>query len=190
MDANLKLVKPEEINPENVYAYIMQAASETSKKCEEAKAFFDFMQNQHKAIASLMEEAESLRVKKAETGLDEDEVDELNNILDTAVEIMESINRVRSRKTIAEDSMSIDDIDQQLELKDSSVEEKNFSSKFLTAYLKHKNRLGLKTQEDVAELTGLDRRYISNIERAKYRPQFKTIKRIADAFGADVSEFM
>jgi DNA-binding XRE family transcriptional regulator len=64
------------------------------------------------------------------------------------------------------------------------IERKNFVAK----YSFHKARLGLRTQNDVAELTGIDRRQISRIENGT-KPQFRTLQKIAQAFSISVEEF-
>jgi predicted transcriptional regulator len=42
------------------------------------------------------------------------------------------------------------------------------------------------TQEHLAEVTGLNRRVIGEIERARISPRFDTVQRIANALGLDV----
>lgn len=185
---NLKVVRPQTINPDEVFAFAKDMASRSQKLYADAEDYMCFMKNQHESFIQLMAEAESMRLKAQSSGINEEEFEELENIVDTAMEIAESINRVRSKVSLIDDSELLES--KETEDQASDEEDDNYSTKFIEAYNKHKARLGLKTQDDVAAITGLDRRYISNIERQKYRPQFKTIKRIADAFGADINEFM
>jgi HTH-type transcriptional regulator / antitoxin HipB len=42
------------------------------------------------------------------------------------------------------------------------------------------------TQEQVADVTGLNRRVIGELERGRISPRFDTVQRIANALGLDV----
>lgn len=42
------------------------------------------------------------------------------------------------------------------------------------------------TQEQLAEVTGLNRRVIGELERGRISPRFDTVQRIANALGLDV----
>ncbi len=46
------------------------------------------------------------------------------------------------------------------------------------------------TQEELAELSGFDRTYISLLERGKRNPSLVAISRIADALGVQISELL
>ncbi len=60
---------------------------------------------------------------------------------------------------------------------------------FLNKYNERKAKLGLNTQQEAAEIMGISRRYISQLERGKHRPQFKTLKKLADGLGVEISYF-
>ena len=61
---------------------------------------------------------------------------------------------------------------------------------FRKKYFTLRGRLGLETQEAVAEKSGLRRSYIAVIESGDHVPQQKTLQKLAKAFGVDVSELL
>ena len=106
--------------------------------------------------------------------------------------MFESINAINNGSTISAEAVKIDDAEREIfgeTLHDVDREYNASSERFLKVYLFHKSRLGLTTRDAVSRLTGINSRYISEIESGKHKPQFKTIKKIADGFGVDVSEF-
>lgn len=46
------------------------------------------------------------------------------------------------------------------------------------------------TQVELAELLGVDRSYLSEIENGKKDPSFRVLKTIADGFGLSLSQFL
>jgi len=130
-----------------------------------------------------------------ENGLDDDqalmemqdEVEDARDCLNSIFEYVHSINTGTVTDLISS-STSMEDWAKELEAKGRPGLNESIA-KFLKVYNKLKSDRGLETQADVAKLTGIDRRYISEIEAGKRKPQFKTVKRIADAFGVDVNVF-
>lgn len=60
---------------------------------------------------------------------------------------------------------------------------------FFDRYFELKAASGLETQADVAKKAGLSPTTVQAIESRSVRPQFKTLKKLADAFGVEVSAF-
>lgn len=177
----LQIVKPIEISPEAVLIKVKEFASFAMGEYEEAEELSRFLKGQYNVLADLMEQAAKIKQKTAFTAQDKNE---LENILEVSIEIIESINRAYSEESLTDDAVEVTDEAPELPSKNE------LAQKFLSVYNKHKARLGLETQADVSALTGLDRRYVSVIESGKMKPQFKTLKKLADAFGIDVSEFV
>lgn len=61
----------------------------------------------------------------------------------------------------------------------------DLASQFGRAIRKHREGIRL-SQEDLAERAGLDRTYISGVERGIRNPTLKIMQRIADALGVDL----
>lgn len=53
------------------------------------------------------------------------------------------------------------------------------------AIRRHRELLKI-SQEDLADRAGLDRTYVSGVERARRNPTVKVLQRLADALGADL----
>ena len=165
-----------------VLAQVREFSASAREKCNEAEEIYKVLKLNYASLAELMAEAESYRKKESLTS---DDVEELQNIINVSIDISESIQRISSGKALADEYEDLDD--EQPELPEET--DNSYNDKFFAIYNKHKARLGLNTQADVAKVTGLDRRYISVIESGKFKPQFKTLKKLADAFGIDVSVF-
>ena len=61
-------------------------------------------------------------------------------------------------------------------------------ARFFDRYLYLKSRSGLETIEQVADAAGVSKSTIVAIEKRRVRPQFRTLCKIANAFGVDVRE--
>jgi DNA-binding XRE family transcriptional regulator len=122
-----------------------------------------------------------------QNGDSEQSVEERLEILDAASEVIQAIRDLKSGKF----GIGFQEFEGWLKEGESEAErEVNREIQyFLNQYTKHKARLFLKTQQDVAELVGIDRRHISKIESGEYLPQHKTLQKIAQGFGIPVTEF-
>lgn len=160
-------------------------ATESSKVCHEAEIFHNKLKRHHANMAVLLSELQQLK------GNPETKKADLGEVFDTMVEVAEAIAHLTQGTPLA--SVSIEDVESSaLASEEGMKAQKELSDEeeyFLKKYFHYKSQLGLKTQVDVERLTGIDRRYISLIERNKVKVQFKTIKKIADGFGVDISEF-
>lgn len=61
----------------------------------------------------------------------------------------------------------------------------DLASTFGTAVRRHRELLRL-SQEDLADRSGLDRTYISGVERGVRNPTLQVMQKLADALGADL----
>ncbi len=61
----------------------------------------------------------------------------------------------------------------------------NLSNHFGTAVRQHRELVRL-SQEELADRAGLDRTYVSGIERGRRNPTLKVQQQLADALGADL----
>lgn len=61
----------------------------------------------------------------------------------------------------------------------------DLSAHFGSAVRRHRELLRL-SQEDLADRSGLDRTYISGVERGVRNPTLQVMQRLADALGADL----
>lgn len=59
-------------------------------------------------------------------------------------------------------------------------------SKFFGAAVRQHRMLVRLSQEDLADRAGLDRTYVSGIERGKRNPSLRILQKVADALGADL----
>lgn len=186
MNNRMTVVPPERMDIDSLIAWVKGRAMESANVCEEGEQFYQRLKDYHQNIAGLMGEME--RLKKSDNAEKED----LEFIVDTVSDVIEAINDLVAGTPLEYSPIEQLEEDIYSGSKAEIIKKANrdLSDKFLTAYMKHKVRLGLNTQDEVAKLTGLNRRQISKIENSKHKPQFKTIKKIADRFGVDISEFM
>jgi DNA-binding XRE family transcriptional regulator len=110
-------------------------------------------------------------------------------------EVLNAMEALRtSNLSMSESSLDIDEVEKSIvsrdEAKTADDQFKNDIRRFLEKYNRFKDRLGLKTQHDVSKLTGIDRRQVSRIESGRFKPQFKTIQKIATGFGVKVEELL
>lgn len=183
MSGQLTIAPPEKMDIDSIITWIKERAVESARLCEEGEQFYQRLKGYHQNIASLM--GEMAKLKQSNNSSQED----LEFIVDTVSDTIEAINNLVNGSPLEHFSVEAleDDINKTVNIKQAA---QRSNDKFLNAYIKHKVRLGLTTQEEVAQLTGLNRRQVSAIENAKHKPQFKTIKKIADRFGADIGEFI
>ena len=186
MNNRLTVMPPDKMDIDSLITWVKGRATESANVCEEGEQFYQRLKGHHNSIADLMGEME--RLKKSENASKED----LEFIVDTVSDAIEAINSLVTGTPL--EHALIETLEEEVYAGAQAEEiRKTYDAaagKFLSAYLKHKARLGLNTQEEVSQITGLNRRQISSIENAKHKPQFKTIKRIADRFGVDITEFI
>ncbi len=180
----LKIAPLEDMTPEEAFAALNKVAAEGRRLCSEAESYFQEMKEHYENITTLMEER-----SKPET--DDEEKRNIGLVLMQVFEAMTE-RRKKEFKNFDDEIEDVEDWEKQILSRDSGKEayielekERNI---FISKYMHHKSRLGLVTQQDVAELTGIDRRQISRIENG-VKPQFKTIQKIAQAFSVSVEEF-
>lgn len=118
----------------------------------------------------------------------EEDPDERQNILETLDEIVRN-------EPIALPTQSIEQWDETLAVEDreyrklKSGDEKRVQA-FLKKYFSWKAKAGLKTQVEVAKAAGIGRTQITVLESGEHMPQQKTLQKLANAFGVDVTELM
>lgn len=61
---------------------------------------------------------------------------------------------------------------------------------FFDAYVAAKHKAGLSTQREVADAAGISPTTVQQIEARQVRPQFRTIEKLATAFGVPVGDLM
>jgi DNA-binding XRE family transcriptional regulator len=190
-NGSLVVLPPESMSLDSLCEWIKNRASASAHKCGEAEDYYKALKGYHQNIAKLMQRLTELKSTPVQGG---DELgEELQSIAEATVEILEAMESLRlDNNLLSESAEDIENVERRMirsqdgALAKAQVEQE--AEVFLKNYRSIKAKLGLHTQQDVAELTGIDRRYISIIENGKHRPQFKTIKKIADAFGVDVSK--
>lgn len=183
MTALLKSLPLNEMSDEEVFELVKKTSAKGRKLCTEAELHFKEMKEHYDNITVLMEER-----NKPET--DEEEKRNIAAVLLQVFDAMES-RRKREFNNFDENIQSVGDWEKEILATDSgkaaNEEIEDERKKFISKYFFHKARLGLQTQNDVAELTGIDRRQISRIENGT-KPQFKTLQKIAQAFSIQVDE--
>jgi len=183
----LQSIPPTNLSPEEILVWIKNQAEKTSAMCDEARQHWERLQNYHKNVAELMSELVALEKKQG------DNRDAIQEIAEAAEEVFEAIIAVNTDRMISNEAVEIGEAERELLGDENSEIDRQYEAsrqKFLRAYNSYKSKLGLSNRDEVAKLTGINARYISEIESGRHKPQFKTVKRIADAFGADVTEFL
>ena len=185
-----EVARPESLDPERLMEWATNAFSHATADFELAQIRWKARKKHHQFLTELYTCLKELRARK-----DPNWEEEAEEIVDTWMEILDGIERLRTGNFLDPDTMpTIDDwMAEEMatpEGREAFERIQREERAFKAAYLFHKSRLGLKSQKAVAELTGIDRRYISVIERGDHKPQFKTLKTLADAFGVDVSELI
>lgn len=61
----------------------------------------------------------------------------------------------------------------------------NLASHFGSAIRRHRELIRL-SQEELADRAGLDRTYVSGVERGRRNPTLEVLQRLSDALGADL----
>lgn len=186
---HMVILPPESMDLGVLLDWVRGRAQESNSLCQEAESFYKQLGKYHTDIAELMAELSQLKNSKSPEALDE-----AKNIVETVSEVLQAMHTLSTGEGLpSEDSQSVDEIEHGLlssaEGQTARKQNDEEAKSFLDKYNHHKARLGLLTQEDVSKLTGIDRRQISVLEQGKHKPQFKTLKRIADAFGVSVNEF-
>lgn len=185
----LQVLSPKSLSFDEMLAWIKGQADKAAAMCRDAETHYHRLQTYHRSISEIIAEAVELRSKP---GDHREEIEELGNV---AGEVFEAINAINSNATDSQmaGGVTIEEAEREIlgeELTVARDEHAASTAKFLAAYNWHKARLGLKNRSEVASRTGINERYISEIESGKHKPQFKTIKKIADGFGVDIKEFI
>ena len=178
----------ENMSSKSLTKWLSDRFSESREIYKEASQYYNEMKRHHQHLSELMK-----MLSKKKKNYDKDHIE---NIAITASEVIDAIVSLRNNTfNLNDESTDIEKADKEfipnekdyLEAKKKLKEDIEI---FMKNYTTLKSALGLKTQDDVANLTGIDRRYISVIEQGKHKPQFKTLKRLADAFHVEVSELI
>ncbi len=189
MKAALTLAKPESMDLDTVIGWSKNAAAAAHVQCCEAEAYYKVMSQHYERVMQLLGRLQELRTKDSPDG-----AEEAGEIVETMMEVAAAMEALRTDRYEDPESISLDDYEAEVVStpsgKSAAVQLDEEAKAFREAYFHHKQRLGLMTQEDVAQLTGIDRRQISALERGLHRPQFKTLNRLAKAFGIQVTQFM
>lgn len=187
---NLKLLEKPKLTAHELLQAASKSMLDLSDEYHKAERYAAAMKNYHQDLASLVKRVSEIKSildagLLAPTELVEisDEMDSINTATE---EIIAGVHELKSM-TFNLDVKDIDDVEID---KDETTALSASDDKFMKAYFAYKTKLNLTTQDDVARLVGLDRRQISNLENSKHKPQFKTIKKIAEGFGADIKEFI
>jgi DNA-binding XRE family transcriptional regulator len=190
---NIKLLKQPILNTEDIFNEAKLALFKIGESYSEAERYCKSMKESHNDLKELfhrVSEIHSLVEAGDKANINKEELsDELESIKAAVIEIVDAVQNLKEG-IFNSDSVSIEEIENEPEYVEAKKELERDDEKFMKAYFYHKSRLNLNTQDDVARLTGLDRRQVSNLETSKHKPQFKTIKKIAEAFRADISEFI
>jgi len=187
----LKVSTPESMDPDTLIAWSKNAANAASQVCDEARTYFEAMSRHYQNVTELLARLQELREKQSPNWQEE-----AQEIVDTWLEVIQAMQELHRERLDSdhESLQTLDDDEHEMlkthEGREAAEKLDRETAAFLRAYRKNKARLGLETQEEVAELTGINRRHISAIERGVHKPQFRTIKRLADAFGVPVTDFM
>jgi len=190
MTASLKLHKPESMDPDTLIEWSKNAAAAASHRCTEARDYYDAMHIHYENVTQLLAALQELREKQL-PGWQEDAVEAIETLTDV-VEAMDTLANERVEDHEQHETLEAEEaaLLSTSSGREAAVALDNDAKAFLSVYLRHKARLGLKTQDDVATLTGISRRHVSAIERGMHKPQFRTLVKLADAFGVEVTEFI
>lgn len=183
----LKSVPPESMNVNDYIDWVRTQAQVSHDVCNEANDYFNQLGRHYKNITLLMEE-----ITKAKESQDYD-LDEVKQIAHTVSEVVDAIISLRERIGLTSaETLTIDQVEEEFLSAENGQQAKNQydaqAKAFLKKYNYHKARLGFKTQKEVSEFTKIDHRYISILEQGKHKPQFKTLKKLAEAFGIKVAD--
>jgi DNA-binding XRE family transcriptional regulator len=109
--------------------------------------------------------------------------------------ILRTLEEIAANAEIELPSQTIEEFESELVRTDSaykaaSEKEVSKTQRFLKKYSSLKAKAGLATQAEVAKKSGLSRSYVAVIEAGEHRPQQKTLQKLAQAFGVDVTELL
>ena len=126
---------------------------------------------------------------------DKDAQEEIKEIAIIMNSVFEAMNLLKTKNYNELQDLEIKDADDlykkmRQEIPSVKLELDEKINRFIQTYNHCKMKLGLKRQEDVALLTGLDRRHVSRIESGKVKPQFKTLKLLAEKFNTPIEDFL
>jgi DNA-binding XRE family transcriptional regulator len=183
-------ISVESMSVPDIMKWVQRRFEASARICEEAETYFSDMKHHHENIAHLVERLHTLENDKSAVAKEE-----AAEILSVVGEVLNAMEALRTGNlALSESSLDIDEIEKSMTAKDEGKAGYELFQtdirRFLEKYNGYKNRLGLRTQQDVAELTGIDRRQISRIESGRCKPQFKTIQKIAAGFGIKVEELI
>lgn len=186
MKSKFEKKPPNKVNRKTLLPFIERVKRQSTENYNELTERQKLIKAQHEYLEDIYKNAELLVKSKSWSAGEKNQADEL---ISEALETIETIDEIQQGITIEEESIKIEELENKI-VCSQGLSNPNFNRRFFDTYYRYKDKLGLRTQEDMAQLTGLDRRYISKIERSEHRPQYKTLKRFADAFGIDVSELI
>ncbi len=180
---------PESMNVNSLIVWCKKQFTTSAEVFKEAEEKYGNLKKHHQNLSELMGLLQEIKKKE------KPDKNEVNEIIETASEVIGAIQSLADgRYGLSEDSLSVEgarakflDTD---EGKTAKAELQQEIGTFIKNYKALKAKLNLETQQDVADLTGIDRRYISIIEKGKHKPQFKTLKRLADAFGVEMDQLL
>lgn len=188
-ESNRKLVSipPENMDVNSLISWFGKQFATSAELFQEAEQYYSDLKKHHQNLSELMGVLNDL---KAQSNPPREEIDQ---VVDTASEVIEAIQAITSNSYLTDQQLKdVDELEEDFvatdEGKTAQAELQSDIDRFLKNYNAFKIKLGLETQKDVANLTGIDRRYISIIENGKHKPQFKTLKRLAAAFGVEVDQ--
>jgi DNA-binding XRE family transcriptional regulator len=118
----------------------------------------------------------------------ESDAEERNNILRTLDEIVKNEPIELPTQTLEQwdDHLASDDREYaKLRRRDEARVQR-----FLKKYFSLKHKAGLKTHAEVGKVAGLGRTQVTVLESGEHMPQQKTLQKLANAFGVDVTELM
>lgn len=179
-----------EMSPKEMCEWAKNMYLDASNFCDEAKSYWEAMRRHNDNVATLWQQILALMSE-------ENCEDDVRECVEVMITVFEAMNILRSKNFSSLYDSDINSADKWLEQAiqhndpDATRGEMEANrQRFLLAYNKYKAQLGLNTQDDVARLTGIDRRHISRIETGNVKPQFKTIKLLAEKFNAPIEEFL
>ncbi len=190
--SGLKTVPLDEMSFNDKCEWAKNMFLQSENSCNDAKSYWVEMHQHSVSIRTLWEKV--MELKKGNTEESAEDIAEVFDVMEGVSSYMKMLREQHFADTFDKDIENIDAWQGELRKKDehgkASSEALQALEVFRRAYTKHKLRLGLDTQESVAQLTGLNRRHISRLENGIVKPQFKTIKLLAEKFGAEIEEFL
>jgi hypothetical protein len=156
----LQSVPPANRSPQELLLWVQDQAQQSSAICNEAKQHYERLQKYHQTIAELVGEMVTL---SQSSGNDE----AIAELADAAGEVISAVMAINSDALPSSDAVAIEVAEKELfgdDLDQINREFHGAKDRFLAAYNKHKDRLGLSTRDQVSKMTGINPRYISEFQ--------------------------